>query len=32
VLTFQLMTANTWINAAENPDVPSPGDWSQLMN
>jgi hypothetical protein len=32
VLTFQLTTANTWINAPENPDVPTPGDWAQLMN
>ena len=27
VLAFQLMTANTWINA---PDSPTPGDWMQL--
>lgn len=29
VLAFQLMTANTWISAEDNP---TRGDWSQLMN
>lgn len=29
VLSFQLMTANTWISAADNQKV---GDWSQLMD
>ena len=29
VLTFQLLTANTWITARDNP---KPGDWTQLMD
>ena len=28
VLSFQLITANTWITARDNP---TPGDWTQLM-
>lgn len=29
VLSFQLMTAKTWIGAADNPKT---GEWSQLMD
>jgi hypothetical protein len=29
VLSLQLMTANTWISAADNPKT---GEWSQLMD
>ncbi len=29
VLSFQLMTASTWIKA---PDSENPGDWTKLMN
>lgn len=29
VLVFQLMLANTWISAEDNPQT---GDWSQLFN
>lgn len=29
VLSFQLMTANTWISASDNPQT---GNWSQLMD
>lgn len=29
VLSLQLMTANTWISAPDNPKV---GEWSQLMD
>jgi hypothetical protein len=29
VLSFQLMTASTWISASDNPKT---GDWSQLID